>query len=87
MLTTELYESPQKGKNEYKYSVSGDQCICCMKPITSKNVKHVHMNTNWVAVSNDVTDENCEELTGSESQGLFAIGNSCAKKMPKNFIS
>jgi hypothetical protein len=44
------------------------------------------MNTAWLAVSNEVSEESCEQLTGSESQGCFQIGNDCAKKMPKNFI-
>ena len=44
------------------------------------------MNVNWRVVHNSVTEENCEELTGAESQGYFNVGNSCAKKMPKEFI-
>ena len=45
------------------------------------------MNENWVAVENSVTEENCKESTGADSQGCFSIGNSCAKKMPKGFVS
>jgi len=87
-LTAELYESPQRDKNEEKYgNISGNQCICCMKPMKSGEVKMVHMNTGWVAVHTSVTEENCEELTGDGSQGSFPIGNSCAKKMPKGFVS
>ena len=86
-LTAELYESPQREKNEDKYGMESEQCICCMKPMKSGEVKMVHMNTGWVAVHTSVTEENCEELTGDGSQGSFPIGNSCAKKMPKGFVS
>lgn len=85
-LTTELYKSPQRDKNEETYGMDSDQCICCMKPMKSGEAKMVHMNENWEAVHNSVTDENCKELTGANSQGAFKIGNSCAKKMPKEFI-
>jgi regulator of sigma D len=57
-----------------------------MKPMKEGETKMVHMNESWVAVSNEVTEENCEELTGYKSQGAFEIGNLCAKKMPSNFI-
>lgn len=81
-LTKELYESPMKERNEEKYGHLGNQCICCFKPMEEGEKAYVHMNTNWVAVNpNIVTDENCQELTGAESQGCFPIGNSCAKKM------
>jgi hypothetical protein len=81
-LTKELYESPMKERNEEKYGHLGNQCICCFKPMAEGEKSYVHMNTNWVAVNpNIVTDENCQELTGAESQGCFPIGNSCAKRM------
>lgn len=48
--------------------------------------KLVHMNERWLAVNLEVDETNCETLTGNKSQGFFSIGNSCAKKMPKNFI-
>lgn len=86
-LTTELYNSPQRDNNEEKYgTLSDNQCICCMKPMKEGELRVVHMNTDWVAVHKSVTEENCKELTGAESQGCFPIGNSCAKKMPKDFI-
>lgn len=86
--THPLYESPQKERNEEKYgTLAENQCICCMKPMALGETKMVHMNNAWLAVSNDVTEENCFELTGAKSQGCYNIGNSCAKKMPKNFIS
>ena len=80
-ITKDLYESPMKERNEDKYGYGG--CICCCKPINNQDdCYYVHMNTNWVAVSPSiVTEENCLELTGAESQGCFPIGNECAKKM------
>lgn len=81
-LTKELYQSPMKERNEEKYGIITNQCICCSKPMSEGEKAYVHMNTNWVAVNpNIVTDKNCQELTGAESQGCFPIGNSCAKKM------
>ena len=87
-LTAELYESPSKDKNEEKYGHLSNQCICCMKPMSEddKTAKSVHMNTDWKAVHTSVEEEDCEKLTGAESQGSFPIGNSCAKKMPKGFV-
>jgi len=85
-FTTELYTSPQREKNEDKYGDLDNQCICCMKPIKEGSYKMVHMNTSWKAVKNSVDENNCKELTGAESQGCFNIGNSCAKKMPKDFV-
>ena len=43
------------------------------------------MNTNWLAVHPSITDEKCLEMTGAETQGMFPIGNECAKKM-KGYI-
>ena len=84
-LTATLYESPTKERNERKYGTTdGYQCICCYRPMAVQG-KMVHMNTNWQAVHESVTEENCEELTGHESQGCFDIGNCCAKKMPLGF--
>ena len=85
VTTHKLYESPQRDANEEKYGTrSANQCICCMKPMQSGETKMVHMNTNWMAVRNDIHDTKL--MTGSDSQGFFCIGNSCAKKMPKAFI-
>lgn len=86
-LTHPLYQSPQREVNEYKYGTMVDnQCICCMKPMKEGEVLRVHMNTNWEAVHNTISDEDCGKLTGADSQGTWEIGNSCAKKMPKGFI-
>jgi hypothetical protein len=83
---TELYESPQKEANEEKYGLLTNQCICCGKPMKDGETKMVHMNTNWMAMHVSIVDEKDAELHGYESQGYFPIGNSCAKKMHKDFI-
>lgn len=85
--THPLYESPKREQNEKKYRIlSGNQCICCMQPMKEGETLQVHMNINWVCVHNSITEEECKQKTGAESQGCFPIGNSCAKKMPKDFI-
>lgn len=84
--TIELYNSPLRDKNEEKYgTTSGNQCICCMKPMKDGETKMVHMTTDWVAINVD-TDKNGVINEEHQSQGFFPIGNSCAKKMPKEFI-
>jgi hypothetical protein len=85
--THPLYVSPAKDKNRKKYGEGdGNYCICCYLPMKPGETKMVHMNEDWLIVSNDVTDENCEALTGAKSQGCFNIGDSCAKKHPQKFI-
>jgi len=79
--TKALYESPQREQNLEKYGHETNQCICCGKPMKDGEKLYVHMNTDWVAVNPVITEENCKEETGAESQGCFPIGNSCAKKM------
>lgn len=81
-LTKAIYESSNRDANLEKYGEHGNQCICCGKIMKEGESKMVHMNTDWVAVNPTVvTEENCKELTGADSQGWFPIGNSCAKKM------
>jgi len=81
MQTKPLYESANKENNLEKYGHITDQCICCGKPMKAGEKLYVHMNTDWLAVNPTITAEQCEELTGAASQGCFAIGNDCAKKM------
>jgi hypothetical protein len=81
-----LYESPMKERNEDKYGHLSFQCICCFKPMADGESKMVHMNTNWNAMDISIIEENDAEKHDFESQGYFHIGNSCAKKMPQNFI-
>jgi len=84
-ITKELYVSPMLDSNLDKYGQAEDQCICCGKPMKANDKKYVHMNTNWLAVHPSITDEKCLEMTGAETQGMFPIGNECAKKM-KGYI-
>lgn len=85
-MTIELYQSPQKITNEEKYGLITNQCICCGKPMKASETKLVHMNTWGEVMHNSIVDEKDAEFYGYESQGYFPIGNSCAKKMNKNFI-
>lgn len=87
--TMEIYESKQKERNLEKYG-HGHGCICCGKPMTDYGTDyektyieqyHIHMNIGGDAVHPTISDEDCEKLTGYESQGCFPIGNDCAKKM------
>lgn len=81
-LTRPLYVSPVKERNYEKYGHIDNQCICCGKPMQSGESLFVHMNENWEAVNPEVvTEDNCNKLTGANSQGIFPIGNDCAKKM------
>lgn len=81
-LTKELYESPMRERNLERNGWADNQCICCMKLMKENECDtYVHMNTDWVAVHPDISVENCEELTGAETQGSWPIGKSCAKKM------
>jgi len=83
-LTAQLYESPMKDRNEKKYGYGG--CICCNKPMKQPVCFWIHMNEHWMVVNPQfVTEENCFELTGANSQGWFPIGNDCAEKM-KDFV-
>lgn len=81
MNTKELYESPMKDRNEEKYGLSSDQCICCGKPMKQGERLYVHINTYGFAVDPSIDTEDFLSVTGAESQGRFPIGNDCAKKM------
>lgn len=83
-LTRQLYISPMRERNEEIYGIDG--CFCCYKPLKNDDYYYVHINIDMEVVNPKiVTEENCEELTGSESQGCFRVGNDCAKKM-KGFV-
>lgn len=83
METKELYESPMKEKNLIKYGDQAHSCICCGKP--TKEKLFIHMVTTWEAVPANIDELELEDL-GLESQGVFPIGSSCAKKMGKKYI-
>lgn len=81
MNTKPLYESPMRERNLEKFGEQGAQCICCGKLMKDGEKLWVHMNTNWEAVNPTISEKDCQEMTGAESQGCFPIGNDCAKKM------
>lgn len=85
-LEHKLYVSPVKERNIERDGEHADMCECCGKRMKEGERKQVHMNTNWMAMHNSIkTDKDAIEK-GFETQGYFNIGNSCAKKMPKEFI-
>lgn len=81
--TIELYISPKRKQNESKHGTLAEgQCICCMKPIKNGAAAFtVHMNTDWLVVHPSISEEDCLEITGTDSQGCFDVGPECAKKM------
>jgi hypothetical protein len=85
-IQTELYTSKQKNSNEEKYGHMSNQCISCFKPMKEGESKMVHMSTDWMAMHNSIIEESDAELHNLQSQGYFPIGNSCAKKMDKEYI-
>lgn len=48
--------------------------------------KLVHMTIFRTALHISILEESDATALGFYSQGYFPIGNSCAKKMPKEFI-
>lgn len=85
-LEHELYVSPVKERNIERDGEYADMCECCGKRIKENETKMVHMNTNWMAMDNSIVTDEDAIKHGFETQGYFYIGNTCAKKMPKNFI-
>jgi hypothetical protein len=82
-----LYESPKRDDNEEKYGhILANQCICCMKPMADNETYMVHMSTEWLAMDNSIVTTTDAEKHGLESQGYFPVGNTCAKKMPRNYL-
>jgi len=75
-LTKELYQS-----HASKFEGHDDTCVCCGRRLNITHKLHVHMNTNWVAVHPSIHEDQCEELTGHDSQGFWFIGKECAKHM------
>lgn len=60
---------------------SGECCVLCGKKMNDKNIQNgffVHAtHTGYFIASNSEV---------GESQGFFAIGSECAKKLPSNII-
>lgn len=78
MKTHPIYESPVKERNEKRYGIKDNTCVCCGKP-TAKNL-WIHATTDWVAVDEP------DQTKVKNSQGAFPIGSECAKQFPKEFI-
>ena len=85
----ELYESPMKERNNDRYGYTSDVCECCGKPTDENTRQYVHMGTDWMAYNTrEVEERNGRAYikgTDTETQGLFPIGTSCAKRMGKQF--
>tara|TARA_R110002096_G_scaffold40682_6_gene110326 strand:- start:440 stop:724 length:285 start_codon:yes stop_codon:yes gene_type:complete len=62
-----------------------DECICCKRPLNTKNKFVVHMATTWEMIHNDDPRLNDQEWINQNSQGCFPVGNTCAKKIGKNY--
>ena len=86
-FTHPFHKSTERDCNRKRFKEgSGNFCVCCYRPMKEGETKMLHMNEDWKIVSNEVTDENCKELTGANSQGMFNIGNTCATRIPKEFV-
>lgn len=88
--TRELIESPRKEANIEKFGDHSDTCICCGRRQNEKKTeqKYVHMTTGWEMINTPEVEEVTEKIVGTdfETQGFWPIGNTCAKKYPKEFI-
>ncbi len=78
--TAELWVSPHRERSIALYGDLENSCICCGKPVKGEGLL-IHMNTDWLAVKAHISQEDCLEKTGAESQGFFRIGTDCAKRM------
>ena len=54
-------------------------CEYCGKKHGS-NPLYVHINTNGIILPNSITEDDLNEV-GMESQGCWALGSGCAKKL------
>ena len=84
-LEVPLYVSPARDGNYKRYG-DCEACICCNRPMKKNEGKLIHMTIFHTALHNSILDESDATALGFYSQGYFPIGNSCAKKMPKEFI-
>ena len=87
-LEVPLYISPAFERNEKRFgnANSNEACICCARPMKENEGKLIHMTIFHTALHNSIIEEADATALGFYSQGYFPIGNSCAKKMPKEFI-
>lgn len=74
-------KGPRGGRDE----ADENCCEYCGKPVGGKkNTRYVHVLTNGKILPNEITDEEvieCAKEIGDQSQGCFAIGSECAKKL------
>jgi len=77
----ELPISPNFEKNENLSPKEGetDVCVSCNKPLNPEGKFWVHMSTSWKMIPNG------EEVEEIKDQGLFPLGNACAKKISKDY--
>lgn len=73
-------EQQEKNINRTQKTTDNDECVCCKRPINNDGKFRVHMSTSWMMIHNDNN-----ELDDNESQGTFPVGNSCSKKIPKEY--
>jgi hypothetical protein len=77
--------SHPKGQRGGKEMIFENQCEYCGKEVSGKsNTRYVHINTGGQILPNGMTDEDIadyEKQTGNQSQGCFAIGSECVKKV------
>jgi hypothetical protein len=73
-------QSPNYYANLEKYGEDSNTCCICGKRIKNmEKTKYVHMLTSGNIVSHGGDDI-------EDSQGLFPVGNDCAKKLIISFI-
>jgi len=85
-LEMPIYESPALAMNLKRFGHDENACICCGRPMKEGESKLIHMTTSHTALHNSIKNEADALALGFDSQLYFPIGNSCAKKMPKEFI-
>jgi len=84
-LESEIYNSPMFKRNYDKFG-DCDACCCCARPLNENECKRIHINIDHRAMVNTIVTEEDAAANGFISQGYMFIGNSCAKKMSKQFI-
>ena len=77
-IPLESVQTTSYHKNLAKYGNDSDTCICCGKRVKNyPSCKYVQLLTNGNLISSDQDFDN--------SQGLFPVGNDCAKKLVVSF--
>ncbi len=63
-----------------------EPCFVCERQLRSDTVKYMVHYLNNGLITDLGTDELGEELTQKLSQGYYAVGSECRKRIPKRFI-